>query len=367
MKAIELINRFEGWAPKEIAWQRDNTGLQVGDLSRPVTNVLLCLEATEEVIDEAIAKNCNLIFTHHPFLFHPLKQINLIDENSRIIEKLIKNDISLYSAHTNLDFTKDGVSFTLAKTLGLTKIKFLSNLKSNQYKLSVFVPEEKLEEVSAAIFENGGGIIGEYSHCSFRSAGVGSFKGSEKSNPQKGEKEKLETVNEIKLETLVDTWKINKVLAALKKAHPYEEPAYDVYLIDNVNVNYGIGAIGEFDKALDKEEFLDLVSEKLKASNFRYSGGTGKVKKVAVCGGSGIDYLPNAINSKADAYITGDIKYHSFFDALGKILLIDAGHYETEIHSLNEVKNKFEDILKNQNSHVYKFSKTTNPILFYKN
>src|SRR5690606_17859118 len=222
MKCKEVINLIEKWAPKEIAWEKDNTGLQVGSIEREIKNIMLCLELNEKALNEAIKKRCNLIISHHPLLFYPLKKIDIgRSYNSRLIEKLIKNDITLYSAHTNLDFTTDGVSFILARALKLQKIKFLQNLNSNQYKLIIFVPEDSVEKTAGAIFNSGGGIIGNYSNCSFRTLGTGTFKGNIKSNPSRGVKQRFEKVNEIKLEVLIDSWKLNQVLSEVYKVHPY--------------------------------------------------------------------------------------------------------------------------------------------------
>ena len=363
-----IIKYFEEWAPKEIAWQKDNVGLQIGSINQKLTNILLCLDLTDQVIDDAIKKNCNLIISHHPLLFHPLKKIDLQnDRNSKLIEKLIKNDITLYSAHTNLDFTKDGVSFELAKKLKLNKIDFLVHQNSKQYKLIVFVPENFVDKVSNAIFENGGGQIGEYTNCSFRAKGNGTFKGSKNTNPFLGEKNTSATIEEIKLEVLVDSWKLKKILAAIFEVHPYEEVAYDVCLLANSNLKYGAGAIGELDKQMYQSQFLDYVSKNLKIKNFRYSKGNYRIKKVALCGGAGGDLLNDAINSGADAFITADLKYHGFQDANEKILLIDAGHYETEIHSLDEVKRKLNNYIidKNISTKIFKYDGSTNPIFFY--
>ena len=243
MKCIEIIKYLEQWAPKETAWERDNVGLQVGSGERDIKNIFLCLDVTPSAVDEAVRKSCNLIISHHPLLFNPLRRISTDkDTRSKIIEKLIKNDITLYSAHTNLDYTKGGVSFRLAKQLNLNEIDFLTRLSANQVKLVVFIPEESLEKVSDAIFKAGGGKIGEYSNCSFRIPGKGTFKGSEKTNPAAGTKEVFETVNEVRLEVIVDSWKLKNVLSEMLKVHPYEEPAYDIYPLNNENINHGIGA-----------------------------------------------------------------------------------------------------------------------------
>ena len=370
MKCNELIKYLEGWAPKEIAWKKDNVGLQIGSVERRIKNIMLSLDLNENVIDQALKMNCNFIFTHHPLLFKPLRKIDTsANSTSLLIEKLIKNNITLYSAHTNLDFTKDGVSFQLAKKLNLLNIKFLVNLPEKQLKLVVFVPEDSIEKVADAIHQSGGGIIGEYSKCSFRLAGTGSFIGSEKTNPTVGSSSDLEFVDEIRLEVLVDQWKIADIISAMKLAHPYEEVAYDLYPLKNAHVNYGLGAIGTLSSPMNKNEFFSYISKCLRVKNFRYSAGKNKkVNTVAVCGGSCSDYMNEALKSGADAFITADIKYHSFQDAEGKILLIDAGHYETEIHSLNEVQRRLSNFISNKNStRVFKYRGSTNPIIFYNN
>ena len=368
MTGKEIIKYLEEWAPKGIAWDKDNVGWQVGDPKIKIKNILLSLDLKEEVIESAIKENCNLIITHHPLLYYPLKNLDFSNnKNARLIQRLIKNNISLYSAHTNLDFTKNGVSYQMAKKLSLKKIDFLKNLSGNQFKLAVFVPLSAVERVAEAIHQAGGGIIGEYSNCSFRTSGTGTFKGSGETNPSIGEKRKLESAEEVKLEVLVDNWKLNSIINSMKKAHPYEEVAFDIYPLKNDNVNYGIGAIGELNKSMSKHDFLELVSSKLNASGLRCSkGGKNKIKTVAVCGGSCGDLIDEAIEQKADAFVTADLKYHSFQDAEGRILLIDAGHYETELPILDEVKRRIQLFLKeNKKIKVLKFKGSTNPIVFY--
>jgi dinuclear metal center YbgI/SA1388 family protein len=371
MNAEKIINFIEKWAPPGAAWDKDNVGLQVGSTKRKVSNIFLCLELTEKSISQAIKKNCNFIFTHHPFIFKPLNKVNThSDPKGKLIEKLIKNDITLYSAHTNLDFTKDGVSFELAKSLKLKNSKFLVNEKSNQFKLVVFIPEKDLYTVSNLLFDAGAGIIGDYEKCSFRLNGSGTFKGSENTNPAVGKKLNLENVNEVRLEVLVDSWKLNTVISALHKSHPYEEPAFDIYPLKNENLNYGFGVIGELSKSKTPSEFLTHVCKSLKIENLRYTNGTGKkIKKVAVCGGSGSDLLEAAIANKADAFVTADLKYHTFQDGENRILFIDAGHYETEIPALNVVKRKLENLINinGESVKVYKYSGSTNPVKFFKN
>ena len=368
MNGKEIIKYLEEWAPKGIAWDKDNVGLQIGDPEIEVKNILLSLDFTDEVIEEAKQNKCNFIITHHPLLYYPLKNLDFSkNQNARMIEKLIKNNISLYSAHTNLDFTKHGVSFQLAKRLDLKEIRFLKNLSNNQIKLAVFVPISHMNDVAEAIHQSGGGIIGEYSHCSFRTSGTGTFKGSQESNPSIGSKGKIEFVEEVKLEVLVDEWKLNHVIRAMKEAHPYEEVAYDIYTLKNENINYGMGAIGKLETDMGIREFLDFISSKLKINSFRFTmSSKKKIRSVAVCGGSCGELIDEAIRQNADAFITADLKYHSFQDAEDKILLIDAGHYETEIPVLDEVQKKLKMFLgNNEKIKVLKFKGTTNPIVFY--
>lgn len=368
MIAEDLIKYVENWAPPGAAWERDNVGLQVGDSKVKIKNILLALDLNKKVLQEAVKKNCNFIFTHHPFIFNPIKKLDFSkDPKAETIKFAIQKDLTVFSAHTNLDFTKGGVSFELAKALRLKNVDFLLNQESNQVKLVVFIPVKDVEKVSSAIFEAGGGIIGEYSNCSYRLDGEGTFKGSEKANPTIGKKGKHESVIETRLEVLVDEWKLRKVIQEMIKAHPYEEVAYDVYPLENKNVNYGMGAIGDLEKGMKQKEFLEYVRTRLKGQNLRFAKGkSNTIKKVAVCGGSGSDMLGVAIAKKADAFVTADVKYHTFQDAEDKILFIDAGHYETEIHSLNAVQKKLNQLIKEKKSKtkVFKYSGTTNPIKF---
>jgi dinuclear metal center YbgI/SA1388 family protein len=371
MQCADVIKHIEQWAPKGIAWEGDNVGLQIGDEKRKVKNILLSLDLNQKVVDEAIRERCNFIFTHHPFLFHPIKKLDINNDSvSRIVEKIIKKDLVVYSAHTNLDFTKEGVSYQLAKKLKLEKIKFLSNLSSNLVKLAVFVPDSHLEKVANAIHHAGAGMIGEYSNCSFRTKGIGSFKGASHSTPKIGKRGVRETVRETKLEVLVNSWDLLRVISQLKHAHPYEEVAYDIYPLKNENVNFGFGAIGSLNNSMSSNEFLRFVSENLNANHLRFAKGsyTSKIKTVAVCGGSGSRLLDEAIRTGADAFVTADVKYHTFQDAEGKILLIDAGHFETEIHSLDEVQKRLKQLfIDNKKIKVLKYSGSTNPVNFYNN
>jgi dinuclear metal center YbgI/SA1388 family protein len=364
----ELKKYLESWAPSGIAWDKDNVGLQVGSSKSEINNILLCLEVNSRVVDDAIKRRCNLIISHHPLIFSPIKSITNSDKISELIKKLIKNDINLFSAHTNLDFTKDGVSFQLAKRLKLKNIRFLKHLSSNQFKVAVFVPENFVEKVASAMHEAGGGQIGDYSNCSFRIEGIGTFKGSDSTNPFIGIKGNLEYAKEVRLEMVVNSFHLPKVIKAMIENHPYEEVAYDVYQLQNDNVNYGMGAIGELENSMTKDDFLNYVSECLKIKNFRYTNGSSKkIKTVAVCGGSGSDLASIALKKDADAFITSDIKYHKFQEFQDELLLIDAGHYETEIFILDELEKRITSLskLNNDGIKVFRFKGSTNPIIFY--
>ncbi len=369
MTVGELSEYLESWFPRGAAWEKDNVGLQIGSRGNQIKNIMLCLELTDEVLQEAIKKNCNLIITHHPLLFNPVSKLDFQSNHlSQLIEKIIKNDVTVYSAHTNLDFSKDGVSFQLAKKLKLTNIRFLQNQEANQFKLVVFVPENYLEKVSDAVFSAGAGVIGEYSNCSFRVKGKGTFKGSEKTNPVIGTKNIFEKIDEIRLEFIVDEWNLNKVINALINAHPYEEPAYDIYAVKNKNINFGAGAIGLLEQSMKEEDFLNHVSMSLNTEVLKYCKGKNKIiNKVAVCGGAGASLINAAINSNADAFITSDIKYHEFHLSNDKIMLIDAGHYETEIVVLDSIKKKIENFIDHKkNIKIFNYTKSTNPIKFFK-
>ncbi|MFA7228086.1 MAG: Nif3-like dinuclear metal center hexameric protein [Melioribacteraceae bacterium] len=364
-----MTKYLEDWAPPGVAWERDNVGLQVGSGGAAIKNIMLCLELNDEVLDEAIHKKCNFIFTHHPLIFNPIKKLDTgKDPLARLIDRIIKNNITVYSAHTNLDFTKGGVSFELAETLGLENISFLEPSPGNQFKIAVFAPQSALDKISAAVFGEGAGRIGEYENCSFASRGEGTFKGSENSNPRIGKKNRIEKVDEVRFEFITDSWKIDKVVAALRKSHPYEEPAFDIIPLKNASSNYGAGAIGELKTRMSEKAFLAHVSRSLKTRSVKYClGKEGFISKVAVCGGSGSELLNSAISRGADAFVTADIKYHAYQEADGKILMIDAGHYETEIAGLNAVSRKIKKFITvNSDIKILKYSGSTNPVKFYK-
>jgi dinuclear metal center YbgI/SA1388 family protein len=341
-----IQNILETWAPKDIAWEQDNTGLQIGSPNQNVKNILITLDVNSEVVEEARKKKADLIISHHPLLYKPLKSVNFDQRNGNLVQKLILYKIALYSIHTNLDFTKDGVSFTLAEQIGLKDIDFLYKDKQTQKKITVFVPPEYTQRVSSAMADAGAGIIGNYESCAFETDGVGMYKPGIGSTPFKGKAGNLEHITETRLEMTAPSWKVNSVVSAMKAVHPYEEVAYDIYELSNFSNDYGAGAIGILPGRMNKNKFLKHIGHSLKLPVVKYSGtGNTKIERVAVCGGGGSDLLSAAIRQNADAFITGDISYHRFEEAEDKIIMIDAGHFETEhpiIHKIAvRLKNEF--------------------------
>ena len=359
---------MEEWIPPATAWKGDNSGLQVGRTGATISNILLALDATLDVAREAEARKVNLIVTHHPLLFHPLRSLTEKSRPGEIALRLAERKINLYAAHTNLDHVRGGVSFVMASLLGLQRVHTLSPLPATLVKLAVFVPASHLEKVAAAMHEAGGGRFTNYQECSFRTEGIGTFKGMGGANPFTGTKGILERAPEVKLEMLVETWDLSATMAAMFKEHPYEEVAYDIYPLNNESLEFGLGAIGELPKSLPLEKFLARVKKTFGTPVLRYTGKrTNAVQRVAVCGGSGGELLSQAIGQHADAFITADIKYHGFQDAERDILLIDAGHFETEHHILPALALRVKEIVKSEkaSSKVFITRKNTNPVSYY--
>ncbi len=340
MTVNEVEHIMEQWAPRWAAWERDNVGLQIGNRTAVVRRILLCLDVTENVVEEAISSKTDLLISHHPLLFRPVNSITSSDPVGRMILKLARHGIALYSAHTNLDFARDGVSMALAAQLGLQNVRFLSPVKGLLAKIAVFVPEGSVPHVLDAMAKAGAGVIGEYSHCSFQVNGRGTFLGSSRSNPTVGAKGRLESTEELRLEMILPRAKVAAVTAAMKSVHPYDEVAYDVYSLENESTEFGMGAIGELKSALPLKSFLALVRKALSAEGVRASGNPrARVKRVAVCGGSGSDLIGEAHRANADAFVTADVRYHSFHNA-GNLAIVDAGHWETEHPVLKAVHSR---------------------------
>jgi len=331
MKIQEIIKALEELAPLALQEEYDNAGLTVGDRNAEVKGVLCTIDVTEEVINEAIKLKSNMIVSHHPVVFNELKSLTGITYNERIIIQAIKNEIVLYASHTNIDNASHGVNQRICEKLGLSKCKVLKPLAGKLVKLITFVPEKYADKVRAALFESGAGNIGHYDSCSFNILGTGTFKGDKDTNPFAGEKEKLHNESEIRIETIVPNHLLSRVVNQLLVVHPYEEVAYDLYPLNNKYDLAGSGMIGEFEKAISKNEFFSLLKKTFNLPFIKYSGkDQNKYKRIALCGGSGSFLLKKAIQQNADAFLTGDLKYHQFFDAEDKITLCDIGHYESE-------------------------------------
>ena len=331
MKLSLLTAYLESLAPLAYQEDYDNSGLIVGHPDQEVTQALISLDCTEAIVDEAIATNCQVIISHHPIVFRGLKKFNGKTYVERVVEKAIRNHIAIYAIHTNLDNVMNGVNERICETLGLENCRILAPKNGLLKKLVTYVPEDKAEQVRNALFHAGAGNIGNYSDCSFNAEGTGTFKGNEDSTPYVGEPGTRHHENEVRIETVYPANIESKLLMALFLAHPYEEVAYDLYNLTNQNQQVGAGMIGELETATSEESFLYHIKEKMHCHVIRHTVYTGKhVKKVAVCGGAGGFLLKQAIAAGADVFITADYKYHEFFDADGKLLIADIGHFESE-------------------------------------
>jgi dinuclear metal center YbgI/SA1388 family protein len=331
MKLVEITSLLESFAPLSYQESYDNSGLQVGDEQQDITSALITVDVTDEVLDEAMKKGSNLIITHHPLIFSEIKKITGKSMSERLIIKAIRNNICIYAAHTNLDNIKSGVNARICQKLELKNCTILSPVKGALKKLVTFIPPEHAEKVRQAVFGAGAGVIGEYDQCSYNLEGYGTFRGSGNTNPFIGEKGKLNFEKEIRFETIFPENLQSAIIRALLEAHPYEEVAYDIYPLDNTHHETGAGMVGETSVPFDTINFLKRMKKVFNASTVRYSKVVkDKINKVAVCGGSGSFLIREAIHSGADLFITGEMKYHQFFEAEDKIILADIGHFESE-------------------------------------
>ncbi|CAL1516660.1 Nif3-like dinuclear metal center hexameric protein [Chitinophaga sp. MM2321] len=331
MKIKEVIQALEQFAPLQYQESYDNAGLIFGDAGREVTNVLLTLDATEEVIDEAIARGCNLVVAHHPIVFGGLKKITGNTYVERVAIKAIRHEVAVYAAHTNLDNVRNGVCAQMASRLGLESCRVLQPKTGLLKKLFTFVPLADIEMVRAALFAAGAGEIGKYSECSFNATGQGTFKGEQGADPYVGTPGERHFETEIKLEVIFPVYLESRIIQALLNSHPYEEVAYDVVSLDNAYQQVGSGLVGNLPQAMDEMDFLHYVKQQFGAGCVKYTPLRGKeVKKVALCGGSGSFLLKRAISAGADVYISSDFKYHEFFDAENQLVIADIGHFESE-------------------------------------
>lgn len=364
MKIQDITNLLEKIAPPSLQESYDNAGLLTGNTSWECKGIITCLDATEEVVMEAIQQNCNLVVAHHPIIFKGLKKITGKTYVEKTIITAIKNDIAIYAIHTNLDNVIDGVNGKIADTIGLVNRSILVPKENILQKLAVFVPASHKIVLMEALFAAGAGNIGHYSECSFTTPGTGSFKGDAGTDPFVGKPGERHSENEEKVEVIFPEWLQSQVLKAMKNAHPYEEVAFDMYALSNSYLQTGSGILGELATETGEMSFLAMLKNNFNLSVIRHSPFTGKpIKKVAICGGAGSFLTNAAIASGADVYVTGDIKYHEFFDAENKILLADIGHYESEQFTTDLLF----DILKQNfpNFAVQKTGIKTNPVNYY--
>ena len=331
MNVKSICELIEEVAPLALQESYDNAGLLVGDSQIEVTSVLISIDITELVIEEAIQKKCNLIISHHPLIFSGLKRLTGQNEVQRCVVKAIKNDIAIYAAHTNLDNVISGVSGKMAEKIGLKNIRILQPKQNVLLKLVTYVPVIHSHTVRVALFEAGAGQIGNYDSCSFNIQGNGTFKANEKAQPFIGNINELHSEPETRIEVILPEYLKFKVLEALLKSHPYEEPAYDFFSQENDWNQVGAGIVGELEVAEDELKFLNRIKSVFRVSAIRHTDlFNKKIKTVALCGGSGSLFIPAAISSGADIYVSGDIKYHEFLDNKNDILIADIGHFESE-------------------------------------
>jgi len=341
VKIREVVDIIEKWAPSSLAETWDNTGLLVGELESEISHIIIALDLTKKTLEVA-GKNCPaLVISHHPPIFKPLYNFSSRNSSAKLIKYALKHDIALYAAHTNLDQVSGGVSWSLAEILGLNTISFLSSGTAGLVKFITFVPPEYTESILEAAASAGAGVIGEYSFCSFTTAGTGTYKPSEYADPFEGKAGELSRCPENRIEMIIPEPFISKVIDATRKVHPYEDMAYDIIPLRGKHKAFGYGAVGEFENPMTQGDFLDHLASTLDIEALRTSSGLDKpVKKVAVMGGSGGKFIETAVDSCADAFVTGDIGYHDFMTYNEDILLVDASHKATELPVLEKIRER---------------------------
>ncbi len=364
MKISEVIQHLENLAPPALQESYDNAGLLTGNANWECKGIIISLDATEPVIQEAIKNKCNLVIAHHPILFRGIKRITGGDYVQKALITSIKNDIALYAIHTNLDNVLEGVSGKMAQVLGLVNVEALLPRENSLEKLYTFVPVEEAEKVRKAIFESGGGNIGKYAECSFNVEGIGTYTAQSGADPYIGKIGVPQSTNEIKIEVIFPSHLRRSVINALLNAHPYEEVAYDVVRVENMYQKAGAGAVGSLPRPMDETAFLKHLKQKFNLPLVRHTPLTKKeVSRVAVCGGAGSFLISKALAAKADVFITGDIKYHEFFDANGKMVIADIGHFESEQFTIDLLHQIL--VEKFPTFAVLKSGTQTNPVNYY--
>ncbi len=331
MNISDVTASLEQLAPLSYQESYDNSGLLIGNPESLLKGILVTLDVTPEVIEEAHTKGLNLIVAHHPLIFNGVKKITGKSYVERAIIHAIKNDIAVYAAHTNLDNIEGGVNSRIGELLNLTNLKFLQPLEGELIKLVTFVPTNDAERVRQAMFEAGAGHIGNYDYCSYNIDGNGTFRAGEGANPYVGKEGEYHIESEVRIEVVVPKSRVSRVIREMISSHPYEEVAYDIYPILNSFSKAGSGMIGELKKPIPETDFLKIVKTIFKIQVLRHTNCLEKnIQKVAFCGGSGAFLIKQAIAAGADIFISSDIKYHQFFDAENKILIADIGHFESE-------------------------------------
>jgi dinuclear metal center YbgI/SA1388 family protein len=364
IRISDVMQSLADIAPWELQENYDNSGLLIGDPGQVVSGILISVDVTESIVSEAIEKSCNLIISHHPLIFRGLKRLIPVSYVERSVIKAISNNIAIAAVHTNLDNVQNGVNSMLAQKLGLIDTAILSPKIHQLRKLVTYCPHSHADQVRGALFGAGAGQIGNYDSCSYNSEGYGTFRAGSGAQPFVGEAGKLHHENETKIETIVPVFRLQHAIKAMKEAHPYEEVAYDVYMLENLSIQTGSGLIGTLAKPLSEIDFLALCNKAFGTACIRHTALMGKaVQKIAVCGGSGAFLIDEAERNRADAYVTSDIKYHDFFDASGRLLLIDAGHYETEQYTKELIR---DIIVKKIPTFAPSISEVnTNPVNYY--
>jgi dinuclear metal center YbgI/SA1388 family protein len=357
------VNALERFAPLPLQDGFDNAGLQIGLTDAETTGALLCLDVTEAIIDEAMSLGCNLVISHHPLIFKGYKSFTGKDYVERCIMKAIKNDIAVYAAHTNLDNAQGGVNHKIAEKIGLKNLRFLSEKENMLLKLVTFVPESHVGTVREALFNAGCGHIGNYDSCSYSTIGEGTFRAGEGAHPYCGTIGELHREAELRIETILPDFRKSAAVKALINAHPYEEPAFDLYPLKNSWAQSGSGVVGELDAAETELEFLKRIKKIFEVEYLKHNKLSGRlIRKVALCGGSGSFLLSRAMAADADVFITGEMKYHEYFGQEEGILIAEIGHYESEQYT----KEIFHTIIKEQfpNVDIYISRINTNPIKY---
>lgn len=364
MKIADIVRFLEGVAHPSLQESYDNAGLLTGHPEWDCFGVLCCLDVTEAVVQEASDRGCNLIVAHHPLIFKGLKKITGRNYVERTLIHAIKKDIAIYAIHTNLDNVISGVSGRMAEVLGLTDVQILAPRAGSLLKLFTFVPHAQADQVRQALFDAGAGVIGRYSECSFNADGTGTFRAGQGSNPFVGEQGQQHREPEVRIEMVLPLHRQTAVVAALHAAHPYEEVAYDLVALTNAQPGLGAGVTGNLPEPLETNAFLALLRAKFGLQLVRHTPPAGQlIRKVALCGGAGSFLVSNALAAGADAYVTADMKYHEFFDADGRILIADIGHFESEQFTIDLLTEQLAE--KFTTFAVLKTGIITNPVRYY--